>query len=368
MNGGINLINNILNLNNIINAINFQKIQNAISEVTGMSLLAVDYKGTPVTKHSNCSGFCKIIRVNYNYSKLCEKCDSRGGLEAARLQQPYVYKCHMGLLVFAIPLIVDDQYLGALVGGQILLKEDYEKKILQRIFDDKIIKVELANKKEIEEEYKKIKIISMDRFNSVAKMIFLISNYIVEEALLKIELNEMNVEILMLNTGKNIKNIDISKGKESEKVFSLINTLNKEIYKNDIEIIAQSKEELFSNKNNLILRPALEYIENNYCKTISLDDMASLCNISSSYFSKLFKKIIGENFSYFVNKLRIKRAKVLLETTDIPCINISIDLGFENCGYFIKVFKKIVGFTPLAYRQQHSLQIMKYNNKHLNLH
>lgn len=354
MNGGINLNRNSPNLNYIINANNFQKIQDAISVVAEMSLLTIDYKGTPVTKHSNCSDFCKIIR-NCNYSKLCEKCDSRGGLEAARSQQPYVYICHMGLLVFAIPLIVDHQYLGALVGGQILILEDYEKKNFERMFDYRFTKTELFNNKEIEEAYKKIRIVPLDRIKSVADMIFLISNDMVEEALLKINLNQTSEKFLITRRDKNIDNINITHGKKSDKETTLIDTLNKEIYNNGFELKEQSKKDFFLHKQNIVLRPALEYIQNNYCHSTNLDEMASLCNISSSYFSKLFKKVTGENFSYYLNKLRMNKVKELLETSDISIKNLSIDLGFEDCGYFVKVFKKIVGITPSAYRRQHSL-------------
>lgn len=105
-------------------------------------------------------------------------------------------------------------------------------------------------------------------------------------------------------------------------------------------------------KINNILRPALEYIENNYSEDISLEKMASVCNVSSSYFSKLFKKEIGVNFSAYINNYRVDKAKDLLKDTDMSVLNIALDLGFEDCGYFIKVFKKIEGVTPNIYRQK----------------
>lgn len=105
-------------------------------------------------------------------------------------------------------------------------------------------------------------------------------------------------------------------------------------------------------KINNILKPALEYIENNYNEDISLEKMAFVCNVSSSYFSKLFKKEIGVNFSAYINNYRVDKAKNLLKDTDMPVLNIALDLGFEDCGYFIKVFKKIEGVTPNIYRQK----------------
>lgn len=105
-------------------------------------------------------------------------------------------------------------------------------------------------------------------------------------------------------------------------------------------------------KINNILKPALEYIENNYSEDISLEKMAYVCSVSSSYFSKLFKKEIGVNFSAYINNYRVDKAKNLLKDTDMPVLNIALDLGFEDCGYFIKVFKKIEGVTPNVYRQK----------------
>ena len=114
----------ILYLNDVIDIEIFQKIQDDIAEATGISIITVDYKGKPATKHSKCSEFCKLMRKNERFSELCEKCDSRGGLEAARLEKPYIYRCHKGLVDFATPIIVNGQYLGSVMAGQVLTEEE----------------------------------------------------------------------------------------------------------------------------------------------------------------------------------------------------------------------------------------------------
>lgn len=320
--------NNFLHLDYIINVNNFQKIQDSIAEATEMAMLTVDYKGTPVTKHSRCSEFCKVVRSHPHYGQLCQKCDSRGGLEATRLQEPYIYICHMGVLDLAIPIIVDDQYIGAVMAGQVLLKDEIEKESLEKIVNSKYSDVDYGSKEELEELFKRLPVMTLDRVKAVSKMMFHMSNYIVEEALLKINLND-KAELLNHDT-----NLELS----------------------DVRIISQNKENKILYKNNIILRPALEYMQNNYSKTITLDEMASLCNISTSYFSKLFKKDIGDKFANYINKVRVKTAKELLETTDMSILNISLDLGFEDCGYFIKVFKKLEGATPAVYRNEYNLR------------
>ncbi|MNE45002.1 HTH-type transcriptional regulator YesS [compost metagenome] len=78
--------------------------------------------------------------------------------------------------------------------------------------------------------------------------------------------------------------------------------------------------------------------------------MAKLCHISTSYFSRIFIKETGENFSVFTPRLKIEWAKQLLETTDEPINQISDQLGFCDAGYFIKTFKKFENLTPAVYR------------------
>ncbi|AIY80481.1 response regulator transcription factor [Clostridium cagae] len=104
------------------------------------------------------------------------------------------------------------------------------------------------------------------------------------------------------------------------------------------------------------IKAAIEYIQNNFDEKVSLEQMASICNLSPCYFSKVFKKAVGVNFVSYVNDTKINKAKELLENTDIPVLNVALDLGFDDCGYFIRVFKKSQGVTPKKYREVHKAQ------------
>lgn len=64
------MLDKILHLNDIIDIDVFQKIQDDIAEATGISIITVDWKGKPETKHSKCSEFCNLMRKNDTYSKL----------------------------------------------------------------------------------------------------------------------------------------------------------------------------------------------------------------------------------------------------------------------------------------------------------
>ncbi len=188
----------ILHLKDAIDINAFQKIQDDISNVTEMSIITVDYMGKCATKHSRCSDFCKLMRANETYYQLCERCDSRGGLEAARLEKPYIYKCHKGLIDFATPIIVDGQYLGSVMAGQVLVEDDSNGGLENIVnTENNFDSLEKEEKEKLLEAYNKLPVVSFKRVQEVAQMMFHISNYIVEEAVSKMlqrELDEKKVK------------------------------------------------------------------------------------------------------------------------------------------------------------------------------
>ncbi|MGM7723200.1 response regulator transcription factor [Metabacillus sp. Hm71] len=95
---------------------------------------------------------------------------------------------------------------------------------------------------------------------------------------------------------------------------------------------------------------ACKYVALNLEKKITLDEVASYLYLNPSYFSRLFKKEIGETFVEYVTKAKMNRAKELLEQTIDPVGKICERLGYDNQSYFIKVFKNYVGVTPIEFR------------------
>ena len=91
-------------------------------------------------------------------------------------------------------------------------------------------------------------------------------------------------------------------------------------------------------------------INANYMNKITLHSISENLHINSAYLSVLFKKEMGINFTDYLNSLRIKRSKELLVTTNLSLLDISLQTGFEEQSYFTKVFKKLVGCNPNKYR------------------
>ncbi len=106
-----------------------------------------------------------------------------------------------------------------------------------------------------------------------------------------------------------------------------------------------------SEKSNDIVDSARRYIDENYSKDISLDDISRLMNISPYYFSKLFKEKTGENFVEFLTRIRIDKAKELLKSPDISMKEICSEVGYGDPNYFSRIFKKVVGVPPTEYRE-----------------
>lgn len=104
--------------------------------------------------------------------------------------------------------------------------------------------------------------------------------------------------------------------------------------------------------SNSSLRDAvLEYLHENYTKTLSLELIAEKFHITPTYLSGYFKKEVGENISSYLANLRIAEAKRLLETTDLKVSDISEQVGIYSQTTFIRLFKKNCGMTPNEYRK-----------------
>ncbi len=305
--------NNFINIRTVLDIEKWQRIQDELALVTGMAMITVDYKGEPVTSHSRCSKFCEAMRSDPKMSKMCEKCDARGGFEAARINDVYIYRCHSDVVDAAVPITVGDKYMGAVMMGQVIIEEQIpeEHEYLEKIYSTP---TELAyDQDKIIEYLNELPKVSYEAVSNVAKMIYNISNYIVEEAIEKYYLkNERQTSHKEINSNTSISQYD---------------------------------------RDNSILSPAIDYMHQNLDQNLSLKEAASMCFISPSYFSRIFTKEMGDTFSSYVSNLKMDKAKELLKTTDMLIREISLELGFNDQSYFIKQFKINEGVTPANFRR-----------------
>ena len=97
---------------------------------------------------------------------------------------------------------------------------------------------------------------------------------------------------------------------------------------------------------------ALEYMEQNYQKPLSLTILANVVSLNYTYFSNIFKERTGISATKYLQLLRIRKAKELLISTDDRVREIAHKTGFTDERYFEKLFKRYEGVTPSDYRDQ----------------
>lgn len=323
--------NSLTSLQQIVNPTKFQKIQDDISLATGLAIITVDYMGIPLTTHSNCNKFCQIMRSSEKYHTYCEKCDSRGGVEAARIRKPFIYFCHAGIVDFAIPIIVDNLYLGAFMAGQVLLDQYDSENKLEYILSGLGNAIDLELDAETREYYSMLPSMNLEKIIALANMLLHFGNYCIEVGILKDSVAQLS-----------------SRKASTESHTIPEHPINTEHSWTDTLAGNCSKN------SSRILQPAFDYIKQYANEKITLSKMATLCNISTSYFSKLFARENRGSLSDYVNQIRIDNAKELLNKTDWPIRSIAENSGYDDSGYFIKVFKHHTGKTPAEFRNCHS--------------
>ncbi|MBE9915810.1 helix-turn-helix domain-containing protein [Paenibacillus donghaensis] len=337
-------MNSRFDLHRIIDIDKWHKLQDSLSLVTRMAIITVDYKGVPVTKHSYCQAFCQAVRQDDTLSSYCQKCDARGGLEAVRTNKPYVYKCHFGIIDIAIPIIIDNQYIGAIMAGQIKLR-DSDLPLEQIV--TRPANAETDRKfKALENEYRSLPILSSEEVSTIAEMLFHLCNYIVEEAIHKNATIDMYRKTLSLEPTNTTTSIP-----PAAPAYEHLQAMQNELSSTLIDTKIQKSMANAYRSSNPTLQPAFDYIYRHKRENVHLRDMANLCHVSPSYFSRIFTRETGENFSVFVPRLKIEWAKQLLETTDLSVNQISDEMGFADPGYFIKTLKKFESLTPAVYRR-----------------
>ena len=93
-------------------------------------------------------------------------------------------------------------------------------------------------------------------------------------------------------------------------------------------------------------------IEKNFHKNISLKQASEIVCLSPKYISRIFKEHTGVGFNEYKLELKVTRAKELLQGTDLNINQISDRIGYMNVESFIRIFKRITGYTPTSYRNK----------------
>ena len=115
------------------------------------------------------------------------------------------------------------------------------------------------------------------------------------------------------------------------------------------EFINSTKMELKTEPMNRIPESIL-FIHQNLNNCLTVSDLSAKYSMSSDHFTRKFKELTKQNPIDYINRQRIEKALLLLNTTSYSCKEIGYQCGFNSNTYFCKIFKKYVKFSPNDYR------------------
>lgn len=263
-------------------------------KLTGVVIDFVSDSGQVMTlcppEHYN--PLCRYIVSCPCGAKACARVDNENCSKAKAARENIIYECHAGLIDIIVPLFINDQYIGCLTTGQILKNKPTKKSFCE--FKEKIKSLNLDEGK-LREYYLSTIVMSNKQIEALVDLMALVGNYILES--------------------------------ENKLLF--------------LEYVNEKKKTL----------AARQYIEQNYKKKLTIDEIANSVFLSPSHFSHMFKQEVGISPINYLNRFRIDKAKELLEKSSPNVTEIAYNVGFQSLPHFNRIFRDMEKISPGLYRK-----------------
>jgi AraC-like DNA-binding protein len=273
----------------------YQEYERAFNVLTGLpvSLQPVETWQLPHHGKRNENPFCALVSQKSHACAACLQAWEQLCEKAAH--EPKTITCQAGLLDTAVPVRLGDRLIGYLQTGQLL-----DRKPTARQFD-RAAKLVAGWGVEVDREvlrkaYYSTKVVTAKQHESVVKLLMIFAQH-----------------LAMLGN----------------------------------QIFIQQK-----NAEPPIIKRAKEYIYEHHTEELSLARAAKAVNMSTFYFCKMFKKVTDINFTDYLSRVRIEKAKNLLLNPNLRVSEIAFEVGFQSLTHFNRVFKKLLGQSPTEYRAQ----------------
>jgi AraC-like DNA-binding protein/ligand-binding sensor protein len=285
------------------------------------------------------NSYCEAIQSTPEGLSRCLQSDQDALCNARRKGEYCIYTCHASLVNAVIPLIYKGREIGAIFTGQIFTRPQSEEDF--RATYENLRHLGL-DQEMIRKEFSQVKVFDKDKLQLGIKLINFMANYIIsveDEMYLQSEVYRKEQEILKYeNEQMRLKN-DLQN-------LSILVLRDKVDFRSEV-----SGSGVQNQQKQAIVARAQEFIRKNYNLVLTLSDVAGAVYLSPNYFSTIFKEITGQNFSIYLNAIRIQEGKKLLRETTLPVKQIVQMVGFEDYNYFNRVFKKSVNLPPATYRE-----------------
>lgn len=138
-----------------------------------------------------------------------------------------------------------------------------------------------------------------------------------------------------------------------QKLDRLLDTRSLEIWMNNyFRWILDYQSHAFDSRQADMMIRAKRFLMDNYSNPeLTLGSVAGYVGLNEKYFSSRFTKEVGSTFSNFLTEIRIRKAKELMDKTDLKMYEISQQVGYNNVEHFTRVFKKVCQISPSAYKK-----------------
>ena len=273
----------------------YQDYERAFTKTTELplSLRPVESWQRAHTGKKSENPFCVLLA---GQNRACAAClESQQKICAAAGCGPRTVKCFAGLCETGVPVSVGEELLGFLQTGQVFLLKPTRAQFA-RVAKQLVAWGWQADLRQLEEAYFQTRVIAPKQYESVLRLLTIFAQHL---ALVSNQL--------------------------------LVHRANSE---------------------PPAIRRAKQFIQDHQTDEISLGDVAKAVNTSTFYFCKMFKKATGLNFTDYLSRVRIEKAKNLLLNPNTRISEVAFAAGFQSLSHFNRVFRRIAGESPTGYRSK----------------
>lgn len=273
----------------------YRDYERAFNEATGLPLAlrpAEVWAFAHLGKRKQ-SPFCTLMSAQ---SRSCAAClEAQQKTSEAAVNGPKTVVCFAGLCDTAVPVRLGDQLLGFLQTGQVMLKKPTRTQFARtaRQLLAWGMKVDL---KRVEDAYFHTRVLTSKEYEAVLRLLAIFAQHL---ALVSNQL-----------------------------------------------LVQQAHAE------PPLITQAKQFIVEHQGEELSLNAVAKAVNTSTFYFCKMFKKATGLRFTQYLSRVRVEKAKNLLLNPNLRVSEIAYEVGFQSLTHFNRVFKRVTGQSPTAYREQ----------------
>lgn len=234
--------------------------------------------------------FCQKIREAEGKLKQCLLSDETHGRQVKKLKKPVTYTCHAGLTETMLPVIYNDEIIGYIIFGQYLSAEN---EVYGKAALRSFCEKNALDYEKLLEDYRKLPVLSPEQVKASVAMMELCIKYLYGENVIKTDGTSATYKII-------------------------------------------------------------EYLNENFRQDVSVEEICKKFFISTKMLYRILKNQTGTTVFGYITAKRMKAAEELLIVSDKSVSEIAAEVGYPDYNYFIKVFKKSTGLTPLKYRKKHS--------------